>query len=577
MRRLAFGALIAAAVAIALAYRLPRLDERPMHTDEAVHAWKFNELWTQGKYEYDPEDYHGPTLYFATLPVMWLSGAATYADASEATFRIVPVLFGVGLILLLPLVADGIGRSAAAVAGLLVAISPAMSFYSRYYIQETLLAFLAFALIACGWRYVRSRRAGWLLAAGAAAGLMHATKETCVISLSAMAGAGAVIWLRWRSEPQRHRGTEKAIESNNAVTLAYAPRRQERRRARVLWIAAFALGALISVAMYSNLFRSTQGPLNSMLTYFNYFDRAGNFGLHDHPPLYYLKMLVWTQYRPGPVWSEALILGLAAVGIVAAFLPTGRRRRAASADRPGATTHPRSNSGDPRFLRFLALYALLLIAVYSAIPYKTPWCMLQFLHPLILLAGIGVVALFRGAHRIAGGSFIRHSPFAIRHSLTFALAAALPAGVAHLGRLAWLTNFRFHTDYRNPYVYAHPTRDVVRLGDWVERLAAVHPDGDAMLVQVVADDCWPLPWYLRRLGSVGYWDRPPERLLAPVIIVDDKLQPAVAARLEGYRVYHYGLRPDAMLYVYVCESLWRAFAASQGAGRQAPTQPAGQP
>ena len=36
-----------------------------------------------------------------------------------------------------------------------------------------------------------------------------------------------------------------------------------------------------------------------------------------------------------------------------------------------------------------------LTLAYSAISYKTPWCMLGFLHGMILLAGIGAVALIR--------------------------------------------------------------------------------------------------------------------------------------------------------------------------------------
>ncbi len=581
----AFAAAMAAAVGLALAYRLPELAERPMHTDEAVHAWKFNELWTQGTYHYDPEDYHGPTLYFATLPVMWLStavggpgGGATYADVGEVTFRIVPVLFGVGLILLLPWVADGLGRGPAAVAGMLTAVSPAMSFYSRYYIQETLLAFFAFALIACGWRYVRSRRVGWLLAAGAAAGLMHATKETCIISFGAMGAAGAATWL-WERREKRSRdreiersrdreiersGEEGAWEQRSglgadgdAAALTRASKRRANKPGGMAVAGAAAIAAFTSAALYSNLFRSWEGPVNSILTYFNYFDRAGNFGLHDHPPLYYLKMLAWTRNRPGPVWSEGFILALASVGIVAAF---GRR---------GSGSEARADPwcGWSRGLvRFLAVYAVVLTAVYSAIPYKTPWCMLQFLHPLILLAGIGAVALLRGANWLGERLFTRRLPLGMRHLLAAAVGAMLVAGGMHLAQLARLTNFRFAADYRNPYVYAHPTRDVVRLGKWVERLAAVHPEGEAMLVQVAASDAWPLPWYLRRLSRVGYWDELPPRLVAPVVIVDETLESDLAARLTGYRVYHYGLRPDVTLYAHVTEGLWDAFVASERAG-----------
>ena len=42
-------------VAGALAFRLPRLDVRPLHNDEAVNAIKVTELWQGGRYRYDPD------------------------------------------------------------------------------------------------------------------------------------------------------------------------------------------------------------------------------------------------------------------------------------------------------------------------------------------------------------------------------------------------------------------------------------------------------------------------------------------------------------------------------------------
>ena len=45
--------LILAATIVALALRLPRLHQRPMHGDEAVHADKFGELLEDGVYTYE--------------------------------------------------------------------------------------------------------------------------------------------------------------------------------------------------------------------------------------------------------------------------------------------------------------------------------------------------------------------------------------------------------------------------------------------------------------------------------------------------------------------------------------------
>ena len=103
-----------------------------------------DELLRTGTYVYDPHEYHGPTLYYATVPVCWLTGVRDLSQMHEWMLRVVPLIFGIALIALLPLVADGLGRWPALLAALLLAVSHAFVFYSRYYIQETLLVFFTF-------------------------------------------------------------------------------------------------------------------------------------------------------------------------------------------------------------------------------------------------------------------------------------------------------------------------------------------------------------------------------------------------------------------------------------------------
>ncbi|GAI50799.1 unnamed protein product, partial [marine sediment metagenome] len=126
-----------------------------MHGDEAVNAIKFGSLLEEGDYCYDPHEYHGPTLNYFTLLPAWLSSAEKLTEVSEFTLRIVPVFFGLLLVLLLLLLADGLGWTTVACAAVLTAISPAMVFYSRYYIHEMPLVCFTFASITSGWRYTR--------------------------------------------------------------------------------------------------------------------------------------------------------------------------------------------------------------------------------------------------------------------------------------------------------------------------------------------------------------------------------------------------------------------------------------
>jgi uncharacterized protein (TIGR03663 family) len=512
MKRPWFVISVLIIAALALILRLPALSDRPMHGDEAVHTVKCNTLWTMGEYRYDAHDYHGPTLYYVTLPVMWLSGAKDYRDASETTFRIVPVLFGVGIVLLLLLLGDAVGRPAAVVGGLLIAVSPAMVYYSRYYIQEMLLAFFTLAALATGWRYVCCRRSVWALVCGACLGLMHATKETSLISFGAILPAlfGTMVWERRTSpESSRHHAGGNVLTPVGAVLIAMA----------------------VSFACYSVLFTNFENLHEVLRALPAYWRRGAEVSIHHHPWFYYLRTLLFTHLAPGPTWSEGLIVVLALLGAAVIV----------------RSPHPAVASG--RFPRFLMLYTVFLLLFYSAIPYKTPWCVVQMLPPMILLGGIGTVAVFRG---------LRWAPARI------AAVLLLAAGAIHLAQQAYAASFMFSADPQNPYAYAHPVRDVKNLAGWVEKLAEVHPDGRAMLIRIIHPNPWPLPWYLRGFSRVGYWEETPQDVAAPVIICDIQQQPTLDTRLQGdYRVDHYGLRPASVLAVYVQRALYERFARQQ--------------
>lgn len=548
--RLAYAIPFLAILGVAAMLRLPQLELRPMHTDEAVHAVKLEELWRTGRYVYDPEEYHGPTLYYATLPVLWIARVGSFAEFREAHLRIVPVLFGLGLIALLPLVADGLGRRATVAAGLLTALSTAFTFYSRYYIQETLLVFFTFLTIAAGWRYVRSRRTAWALLAGLGVGMMHATKETCIIAWACMAAAllGCVAWQRFREDSPLLRSTHVPDAPTTEADGASAWNIARDGRAVLL---ACAAAVLVSVAFYSAFLTDPQGPWNSVRTFATYFDRAGSHGLHNHPWHFYLERLLYFHRAPGPRWSEAVIVALAALGFVAAI-----RGRRPSRGSDGHETAARS-----AFQRFLAFYTLLMTLVYCAIAYKTTWCMLGFLHGMILLAGVGVGY----ALDVLGQ---RSDPQTPRRLPTRAVAVAAllvgAAGIVHLPRQTGLANTKFYADNRNPYVYAHPVNGVKELSRWVDRLASVSPEGRRTLIRVFTPDAWPIPWYLRAYEHVGYWETVPQDCEAPIVIAWPEFTDELDARLgDRYQRSHYGLRPGLVLTVYARRDLYDAFVERQ--------------
>lgn len=513
--------LILVAIGFGLWLRCPCLDERPMHNDEAVNAVKFGGLWQHGGYKYDPEEHHGPSLYYATLVLGCLSGAPDIDHYSENRLRVVTVVFGIGLVLLLPLVADGLGRKGTVWAGLFTAVSPAFVFYSRYFIHEMLLVFFAFLALAAGWRYWRSRKLLWILLAGVAVGLMDATKETFVITLAA---AGLALGLNqvWN----------RLLDASGEPVKA---------RPLNLWhlVLAFVMWLVVAAVLFSSFFTNAGGPLDSLRSYGPWLHRAGGDSPHIHPWYFYLHRLLFFHIGKGPVWTEAVLLVLAVIGGIAGF----RRQPMGTAN--------------ASLVRFLGLYTLLLTAFYSLIGYKTPWCLLNFWHPMILLAGVGAAVLVRSIRPI---------------SVKAAVGLVILAATAHLAAQAWKQDRDYAADPLNPYVYAQTSPDLLDLVSTVEKLVRVSPEGYGTLIKVMApqDDYWPLPWYLRRFGNIGWWAKPPEDPYAPIVIISPQLQQPLdetKAHLMGY----YGLRPPQVrLALFVAPDLWQKWLSSQSANRPAP-------
>src|SRR5205823_2099707 len=89
-----------------------------------------------------------------------------------------------------------------------------------------------------------------------------------------------------------------------------------------------------------------------------YAQRALQAPVHQHPWYYYLALLIRPHDAAGPIWSEALILLAAVLGLAIAV-----------------TVGP-DEGLDRGLLRFLSVYACAITLAYSLIPYKTPWCVL---------------------------------------------------------------------------------------------------------------------------------------------------------------------------------------------------------
>jgi hypothetical protein len=154
-----------------------------------------------------------------------------------------------------------------------------------------------------------------------------------------------------------------------------------------------------------------------------------------------------------------------------------------------------------------------LTVLYSVLPYKTPWCAAGMTHAWILAAAAGASAVLQSRWR----------------------AVALPAVVlltAAMAAQAVRYSLPLAADPRNPYAYAHTTRDVFEIRDRIQTAALGQPSGYATQIDLFANEnWWPLPWYLRRFADARWWPAPPRQGRAGPLILCSPANESALARL----------------------------------------------
>jgi uncharacterized protein (TIGR03663 family) len=493
------------------------LGRRPMHADEANQAVKLGELLERGRYTYDPRDHHGPTLYYAALPVAWLRGERTLATLTETTVRLVPAFAGTMGVMLLAALAAPLGRWPALAAAALLAVSPPAVYYGRYFIQETLLVTFTLGAFVCAREWWRRGHLCWAIGTGACAGLMQATKSSAPLFLF----AALIAWLASR------RGKGAAAPAESARPL--------RPRAVALALVA----ALLVMAVFYSSFGTNPAGLRDTLTAYAYaWTRLSGETGHEKTWWYYLQIFGW-QRDGGLLWQQIMFSVLAGAGLVLAFTrygasPNGGECGTAARPAGGATTPAPGLSRTPfagqGFLRWAAIYTVLVVVALSASRYKTPWHTVHFVPGLALLAAGALAAVGR----------LRTGPL-VAGAMAF-LALAM------LTQQTWRASFIRPADRRNPYAYVHSSFDVLKFRALAEAALAGF---EREPVRVISEEYWPLPWYFRGLPRIGYWSAPPADCDGALLIVSTSQVEAVRARLRGtYQETFLGLRPGFLCIVF---------------------------
>ncbi len=269
-------------------------------------------------------------------------------------------------------------------------------------------------------------------------------------------------------------------------------------------LAGSAVFLLLCLMLFTWFGRNWNALLALLQAIPNFLARAGGQG-HQEPFWYYLRLLAGG-------WSGGVILAFVCLGI-------------------SLTATKRSHS----IYGFLANYALFLAVAYSLIPYKTPWLALNFWLPIALFAGLAVESLWRMS---ATFPTLR---IAIRGAciLTGALATAL---IAHDTRQRV---FLHPADEANPYAYSHTSEDLLGLPAEIERLARQNAI-TAPRIAVIAADPWPLPWYLRHVAQVGFWQPGQQPGKADFYIISSDAADQYGEQLKDFRPEFFGVRPGVL-------------------------------
>lgn len=481
--------------------RFADLGSRPIHADEGTGAWILAQR-LDNRYAFYPEHFHGPLLSAIASPWSRIRGESSWLELTPTTLR--QVVAVCGFLSIAGLLALGLKPLPTLLAMAFVATSPLLVYYSRMYIHETVFVATTVLSLAGLLMVVRGTRplvSGLVLGLGI--GAMAVTRETVVITLGAWLLAG-FLFLARESAPRAW------MESLRTAVSFFGP--------SLLIALVVAFGMIVVFYGYGEA-----GPLGFLGFFRSYLVYEPVLG-HEKAPGFYAWMLLWPKFQGGTWWTEGAIFVL---GMGVYF--------SRWSDRTGATG------------RFFMDAGLILLVLYSLVSYKTPWLACTAWLHVCLAAACGVVVLGK------------QWPWLGRSVFAVFLAGVLTWQVLQ----ARQATGRFASDGRNPYAYVPTSSDLPRIPAWIEDLRLSLPGISEAPLAVIGDQYWPLPWYLRESGPVGYWSALPAtaRDYPIILVVPSALEQTGREIEETHILLPRGMRDDAPVFVAVRKDVWIAYQA----------------
>ncbi|MEY2565107.1 MAG: hypothetical protein QOH88_3300 [Verrucomicrobiota bacterium] len=442
---------------LAAVLRLLLLGMKPPHFDEGINGWFVDQMVKNGFYRYDPTNYHGPLHFYILFLSEALFGRNLWA------LRLPVVLASIFCVQLTLKFEPFVGRNVSRLAAFAMAVSPGFVFYGRYSIHEVWLQLFSmlFILGILGLWQRGTTRYLWCVGMGLTG--MILTKETYIIHVGC-----AVIAL---------------FVTGVSHFLVPAP---DVRPARQTWnpldIALVVIaGAAAIIFFYSGTFLNWEGVKGLYLTFDAWFKTGQNGNGHEKPWYYWLKLI--------KEYEIPVLLGLALC-----FL----------------TPFIKNIS-----VRYVAVYGVGTLAGYSIVTYKTPWCIISIVWPLLFVFGAILLIVRREYHISVYG-------------VTGVILAV------SLGQSIFLNYFRCTTDTES-YVYVQTYNDVYKLTDRLLRLAKRNPTYYQLVGHLIRSSTYPFPWMLGDFNRVGYYehDNLPDNVDADFLLVQENKIEEVESKLQG--------------------------------------------
>ncbi len=477
-----------AILALAAALRFFLLGIKPPHFDEGINGWFVDQMVKNGFYQYDPTNYHGPLHFYILFLSQTLFGRNLWA------LRTPVVLASIGSVWLALNYERIVPRRVARVAALAMAVSPGFVFYGRYSIHEVWLLLFSMMFMFGLMGLWQKGTTSYLWYTGVGTAGMILTKETYIIHIGcAIIALPLAYFSNWISPVD---------------DVEPAPQKWEW--SDLLVVCLVGLGAIIF--FYSGTFFHWNGVKGLYQTFHAWFQTGHNGNGHEKPFYYWLLLIA--RYE----WPVCAGLLLSAWCLLFRDLS----------------------------LRYLAITGVGVLIAYSIVHYKTPWCVISVVWPLLFV--FAAFTLIVPPTRLYLASVIAAVLLAVSLCSTIVL---------NYFRCTTFTDLKWDREKgvgtnmadffaAEPYVYVQTYNDIYKLTTPLLALAHRYPIKYHLTGHIIRTSPYPLPWILGDFAHVGYYEHdnsPPSMDGDFLLVQEDRIQDVESKLHDSYYTELLTIRP----------------------------------